>query len=190
MRCPGYWDWNTQCQLGPDYCVPYETDNYMNYATSLGAPETCYGTCNYQCNYPEEISCWNHADGCGYSYCLYVGNNSFTGQGEAMRQYSSGNDTCYDVCPAACSQYDIACDSGYDANGCYMGGYCIPAATNSWEDNVECPGVCYTPCDWVAGETSCPTYTKSGCLAGNTCEMQGIYNRTVTLLNTNVNVSK
>jgi len=172
MRCSGYWDQDTGCQLGADYCVPYEYDNYMNYAKELGAPELCYGRCDYPCNWPEEISCWNHGDGCGYPYCLHVGNSNFTDQEPAVRQFMNGNgdDTCYDVCPTKCSQFDLECDSGYDQNGCWMGGYCIPVATNNGAGG-KCPGVCYTPCDWAAGETSCPSFTEDGCFAGNTCEM-------------------
>ena len=189
MRCQGYWDWDTQCQLGPDYCVPYEFPNYHNYAASLGAPETCYGSCNAQCNYPEYLTCWANYGGCGYSYCYWVGNSNFTGQGPmGMRAGEFGNETaCYETCPAICSEYDIAWGNGYDSNGCWMGDYCIPAATDMGA-NVECPGVCYTPCDWQAGETYCPIYSENGCYAGNTCEMPGIYKRKSIFLNTNDNI--
>ena len=57
-----------------------------------------------------------------------------------------------------------------------MGGYCIPAATN-YGANLECPGVCYTPCDWMAGEMWCPITSENGCYAGNTCEMPGTYKK-------------
>ena len=182
-RCPGYWDWNTGCQLGADYCVPNEQYNYNNYAASLGAPEVCAGYCSPQCNWPEEISCWDNTDGCGYSYCQ--GNSNSTYQEPLMRMNGNGNGTCYDVCPTMCSQFDLACDNGYDENGCWMGEYCIPVATNNG-DNGECFGVCYTPCDWAAGETSCPSFTDDGCFAGNTCEMPGIYYRIFIFLCRNV----
>jgi len=168
MRCSGYWDWNTGCKLSPDYCTPIQRDN-SQYAKSLGAPETCYNNCHYQCNYPEEMNCYGNWDGCEYSYCYYVGNTNSTGYGSAVRA-ASGNDTCFPTCPTMCSQYDLVCSNGYDANGCSYGEHCIPLATDNW-DGSECPGVCYTPCDYNAGEVYCPIESQDGCNAGNYCEM-------------------
>jgi len=171
MRCPGYWDSNSQCQMGPDYCMPLEMNN-TRYAKSLGAPEVCPMSCGYQCNYPEEMNCWSNGNGCGYSYCQYIGNNNnnFTGQGTAARQLLFSNDSCPISCPAICSQYDLVCSNGNDANGCSYGEHCTPIATDSW-DGSECPGVCYTPCDHNAGEVYCPIESQNHCYAGNYCEM-------------------
>jgi len=170
MRCPGHWDYDTYCQLSPDYCMPMEMNN-TRYAKSLGAPEVCPVYCMYECNYPEELSCWSNWDGCGYSYCYYTGNTNSTGYGAAMRA-SSSNGTCPQTCPTMCSQYDIVCSNGYDENGCSYGEHCTPILSASCDGSgTECPGVCYTPCDYNAGEVYCPIESEDGCYAGNYCEM-------------------
>merc|ERR1711962_1635436 len=74
-----------------------------------------------------------------------------------------GNDSCPITCPAECSEFDIVCSNGVDENGCSLGDYCMPA-TYQLSDGVECPAACYDPCDWTAGEVSCPIYSDEGCL--------------------------
>ena len=187
MRCPGYWNWDTGCQEGPDYCLPFEQDN-CRYAKSLGAPETCYGTCGYQCNYPEEIYCTDYSSGCGYGYCYYVGDYDYDfNQTMAMRQfdYGSNGETCRPTCPTSCHpEFDIVCSNGFDSNGCSYGDYCLPSLTDSW-DGTTCPGVCYTPCDHAAGEVPCAYEETSSCFTGNYCEIPGTCVRKFSLLLSN-----
>jgi len=175
MRCPGMWDWDTGCQLSADYCIPYEIDNYR-YAKSLGAPETCYGVCSdsNQCHYPEEISCMDYSSGCGYEFCYYVGDNGTDfNQTISGREFDGGNnETCYPTCPTSCHpEFDMVCSSGYDSNGCSYGDYCLPILTDSWDGTTECAGVCYTPCNYDAGEVYCGYEQTNSCFNGNYCEI-------------------
>jgi hypothetical protein len=102
-------------------------------------------------------------DGCGKSVCV---------KADPLAM-------CPQNCPLSCSEFDIQCEGHYYNHTnpemtleCYSGDYCIPMAYN-YDGEIECPGVCYTHCDWEAGENYCPSYTADGCFAGNTCEKPG-----------------
>jgi len=175
QRCPGNYNPETWCQESPDFCMPTTYDNTYTYPPSTGAAEQCYQQCPIMCSYDEMYCYGKYSDGCDYSYCMWTGNNGMNGtygyDGYA-RQWSDygdyGNGSCPITCPAECSEFDIVCSNGIDENGCSYGDYCMPAIYQMG-DGVECPAVCYDPCDWTVGEVACPMYSDEGCYMGSNC---------------------
>ena len=183
QRCPGWYNPDTWCQESPDYCMPLTYDNSYRYAPSLGAAEECYLECPPQCGYNEMTCYGKYDDGCDHSYCMPKNgwNTTYGDDYPQARQsfdYGNydgnyGNDSCPMTCPTLCSELDIACPIGWDENGCSWGEYCIQAMYPLGE--IECPGVCATPCDWGSGEITCPIFSEDGCYIGNTCQPGGQY---------------
>ena len=174
LRCPGWVDSDTKCKVGADWCLETLYDNTWEYANSTGAAKQCPNYCPTECSWPEEMYCYEkNWDGCGKSVCVKADPLSM----------------CPQNCPLSCSEFDIQCEGHYFNHTnpemtleCYSGDYCIPMAYN-YDGEIECPGVCYTHCDWEAGENYCPSYTADGCFAGNTCEKPGNYYRKIAFIN-------
>jgi len=142
MWCDNGMDTNG-CWMG-NYCMP----NPDGTAECPAPPPVCPEVEPAECG-EGEMPCWGgmNADGCPYpDYCTM------------MEWENTDGSKCPGMCSAMCNyEHDLWCDNGVDANGCWMGNYCMPKGTDG---TAACPTAAPTcpenvPAECGEGEQVC-----------------------------------
>merc|ERR1712083_558273 len=132
MKMPDNNGDNTCYAMCPMYCMENQISCHNGYSSegcdngnycmdSMAADKngdmTCPTICPVMCS-ADQMSCHNgySPEGCDYgNYCMDA-------------SYDNGDQgTCSHFCPAVCNwETETTQDMGYDANGCWLGSFCVP----------------------------------------------------------------